>query len=78
MGGVGALRAVDLIKLQWGYMLKHPNGTQSTFWEGYVSPSLLLCCVSHESCCNLHIKWPFFQQKIVIFRGNSPIFLRFQ
>eukprot|EP01043_Picozoa_sp_COSAG02_P024736 COSAG02_NODE_1362_length_13050_cov_22.164775_8_plen_671_part_00 len=30
-------RAVDLIKLQWGYMINHPNGTQSTFWEGYHS-----------------------------------------
>jgi len=36
---VGTQRAVDLIKLQWGYMYNHPNGTQSTFWEGYVSPS---------------------------------------
>jgi hypothetical protein len=30
-----ATAALDLIRLQWGYMLKHPNGTQSTFWEGY-------------------------------------------
>ena len=30
-----AAAAMDLIRLQWGYMLKHPNGTQSTFWEGY-------------------------------------------
>ena len=28
-------RAVDLIKLQWAYMIDHPNGTQGTFWEGY-------------------------------------------
>jgi hypothetical protein len=27
--------AVNLIELQWGYMLNHPNSTNSTFWEGY-------------------------------------------
>ena len=24
-----------MIKRSWGYMLEHPNSTQSTFWEGY-------------------------------------------
>jgi hypothetical protein len=28
-------RAHELMKLQWGYMLDHPQGTESTFWEGY-------------------------------------------
>jgi len=29
--------ALDLILLQWGYMLQYPYSTQSTFWEGYLS-----------------------------------------
>ena len=32
--GEGA-RALDLVRLQWGYMLNSPDSTQSTFWEGY-------------------------------------------
>jgi hypothetical protein len=28
-------RAVDLITRQWGYMLDYPQGTNSTFWEGF-------------------------------------------
>lgn len=28
-------RALDLIRLQWGYMLAKNESTQSTFWEGY-------------------------------------------
>lgn len=28
--------ALRLIRLQWGYMLSSPNGTGSTFWEGYL------------------------------------------
>jgi hypothetical protein len=28
--------ALDLIRLQWGYMLASPLGTNSTFWEGYL------------------------------------------
>jgi hypothetical protein len=28
--------ALSLIRLQWGYMLSSPNGTGSTFWEGYL------------------------------------------
>ncbi|WP_329129479.1 hypothetical protein OG552_03505 [Streptomyces sp. NBC_01476] len=27
--------ALDLIRLEWGYMLNAPQGTASTFWEGY-------------------------------------------
>ena len=27
--------ALNFIRLQWGYMLSSPNGTGSTFWEGY-------------------------------------------
>jgi hypothetical protein len=27
--------ALDLIRLEWGYMLASPVGTGSTFWEGY-------------------------------------------
>ena len=27
---------LNLIRLQWGYMLSSPNGTGSTFWEGYL------------------------------------------
>ncbi|MEK8145211.1 hypothetical protein NKH18_38845 [Streptomyces sp. M10(2022)] len=29
--------ALDLIRLEWGYMLDAPQGTASTFWEGYRS-----------------------------------------
>ena len=32
--GEGA-RALDLVRLQWGYMLNSPHSTESTFWEGY-------------------------------------------
>ncbi|MGB6727771.1 MAG: trehalase family glycosidase [Terracidiphilus sp.] len=28
--------ALDLIQLEWGYMLTNPLGTCSTFWEGYL------------------------------------------
>jgi hypothetical protein len=28
--------ALSLIRLEWGYMLSSPNGTGSTFWEGYL------------------------------------------
>ena len=35
MAAGDAQRAHDLIRLQWGYMLHHPQGTRSTFWEGY-------------------------------------------
>lgn len=28
--------ALDLIRLEWGYMLGAPIGTASTFWEGYL------------------------------------------
>ena len=28
-------RALDLVRLQWGYMLHSPISTRSTFWEGY-------------------------------------------
>ena len=35
LGSVEATRrGLALIRTQWGYMLKHPNSTQSTFWEG--------------------------------------------
>jgi hypothetical protein len=27
--------ALDLIRLEWGFMLNSPQGTASTFWEGY-------------------------------------------
>jgi hypothetical protein len=27
--------ALDLIRLEWGYMLNNPRSTKSTFWEGY-------------------------------------------
>lgn len=30
-----AQTALDLIRLEWGYMLDAPHGTASTFWEGY-------------------------------------------
>jgi len=29
------LAGLDLIRLEWGYMLNAPAGTASTFWEGY-------------------------------------------
>lgn len=28
-------RALDMVRLQWGYMINSPNSTESTFWEGY-------------------------------------------
>lgn len=28
---------LDLIRLEWGYMLNNPFGTKSTFWEGYMA-----------------------------------------
>jgi hypothetical protein len=28
-------RAMELMRLQWGFMLHNANSTQSTFWEGY-------------------------------------------
>merc|ERR1711874_683446 len=28
-------RALEMMRLQWGYMINHPNSTGSTFWEGY-------------------------------------------
>jgi hypothetical protein len=28
---------LDLIRLEWGYMLASPIGTNSTFWEGYLA-----------------------------------------
>jgi hypothetical protein len=28
--------ALNLIRLQWGYMLSNPYGTGGTFWEGYL------------------------------------------
>jgi hypothetical protein len=30
-------RALDLIRMMWGFMLTSPNGTGSSFWEGYNS-----------------------------------------
>lgn len=35
-GGQAADQAgVDIIRRQWGYMLNHPEGTGSTFWESF-------------------------------------------
>ena len=33
--------ALDLIRLEWGYMLGSPLGTGSTFWEGYLADGTL-------------------------------------
>jgi Bacterial alpha-L-rhamnosidase 6 hairpin glycosidase domain len=33
--------ALDLIRLEWGYMLNSPIGTGSTFWEGYLADGTL-------------------------------------
>ena len=30
-------RALDLVRLMWGYMINSPTSTESTFWEGYKS-----------------------------------------
>ncbi len=30
-------RALDMIRMQWGYMLTNPNGPQSTFWESFTT-----------------------------------------
>ncbi|GGQ30261.1 hypothetical protein BKA00_002817 [Actinomadura coerulea] len=38
-GGQAADQAgVDIIRRQWGYMLDHPEGTGSTFWESFRNP----------------------------------------
>ncbi|XVQ08431.1 trehalase family glycosidase [Spirillospora sp. CA-255316] len=38
-GGQAADKAgVDIIRRQWGYMLNHPQGTRSTFWESFRNP----------------------------------------
>ncbi|MFB4314297.1 trehalase family glycosidase [Actinomadura sp. 21ATH] len=38
-GGQAADKAgVDIIRRQWGYMLDHPQGTKSTFWESFRNP----------------------------------------
>lgn len=38
-GGQAADKAgVDIIRRQWGYMLDHPQGTRSTFWESFRNP----------------------------------------
>jgi hypothetical protein len=38
-GGQAADKAgVDIIRRQWGYMLNHPQGTKSTFWESFRNP----------------------------------------
>lgn len=38
-GGQAADQAgVDIIRREWGYMLSHPQGTGSTFWESYRNP----------------------------------------
>ncbi|WP_433462334.1 MGH1-like glycoside hydrolase domain-containing protein [Spirillospora sp. CA-128828] len=38
-GGQAADQAgVDIIRRQWGYMLNHPEGTGSTFWESFRNP----------------------------------------
>ena len=29
------LRALQLMRLQWGYMINFENSTRSSFWEGY-------------------------------------------
>lgn len=35
MAAGNSTRALEMIRLQWGYMLSYPNSTNSTFWEGY-------------------------------------------
>lgn len=38
-GGQAADKAgVEIIRRQWGYMLDHPEGTKSTFWESFRNP----------------------------------------
>ncbi|RAY16681.1 alpha-L-rhamnosidase [Actinomadura craniellae] len=37
-GTAGDQAGVDIIRRQWGYMLDHPNGTRSTFWESFRNP----------------------------------------
>ncbi|GAA2073741.1 hypothetical protein GCM10009780_07120 [Actinomadura alba] len=34
-GQAGDQAGVDIIRRQWGYMLDHPQGTKSTFWESF-------------------------------------------
>ena len=37
MSAGNSTRALQLIRLQWGYMLNYPNSTGSSFWEGFHS-----------------------------------------
>lgn len=41
--------ALDLIRLEWGYMLNSTIGTGSTFWEGYLADGTLEPSVSGEA-----------------------------
>lgn len=55
------VRALQLMRLQWGYMLNHPNSTQSSFWEGYHNDGsfayqgALSCLFCFAACC---CRWP--------------------
>ncbi|NRQ49187.1 alpha-L-rhamnosidase C-terminal domain-containing protein [Aeromicrobium stalagmiti] len=40
---------VDIIRRQWGYMLDHPAGTKSTFWESYRNGEDCVFCSTYVS-----------------------------
>ncbi|MBA9004932.1 alpha-L-rhamnosidase-related protein [Thermomonospora cellulosilytica] len=55
-GGQKADQAgVDIIRRQWGYMLDHPQGTKSTFWESF--RNLEDSCVFCSSYVSLAHAW---------------------
>ncbi|WP_103940979.1 alpha-L-rhamnosidase-related protein [Thermomonospora echinospora] len=55
-GGQEADQAgVDIIRRQWGYMLDHPQGTKSTFWESF--RNLEDSCVFCSSYVSLAHAW---------------------
>ncbi|MEU6034771.1 trehalase family glycosidase [Actinomadura sp. NPDC047616] len=75
-GGRAADQAgVDIIRRQWGYMLNHPQGTRSTFWESF--RNLEDGCVFCSSYVSLAHAWatgptPALTNYVLGLRPTSP------
>lgn len=75
-GGRAADQAgVDIIRRQWGYMLDHPQGTRSTFWESF--RNLEDGCVFCSSYVSLAHAWatgptPALTNYVLGLRPTSP------
>ncbi|GLZ10814.1 hypothetical protein Acsp04_10490 [Actinomadura sp. NBRC 104425] len=75
-GGQAADQAgVDIIRRQWGYMLNHPQGTRSTFWESFRNPED--GCVFCSSYVSLAHAWatgptPALTNYVLGLRPTSP------